>query len=88
MFEGRAAIGYDHGYDSQRFYLGLSSDPEYVERFVEGRLGRIGEDVCQKMKHYPGTCRRMRAGGRWCFGYCRPSATCCLEDPKIAFLLA
>jgi hypothetical protein len=44
MFEGRAAIGYDLGYDSQRFYLGLSLDPEYVEGFVEGCLGRIGED--------------------------------------------
>jgi hypothetical protein len=21
-FEGRAAIGYDHGYDTQKFYLG------------------------------------------------------------------
>jgi hypothetical protein len=38
MFEERAAIGYDHGYDSQKFYLGLSLDLEYVEGFVEGCL--------------------------------------------------
>ncbi len=44
MFEGRAAIGYDHGYDFQRFYPGLSLNPEYVEGFVEGCLERMGED--------------------------------------------
>ncbi len=41
---GRAAIGYDHGYDGEVFYLGLALDPAYVEGFVEGRLERIGED--------------------------------------------
>jgi hypothetical protein len=40
VFEGRAAIGYDHGYDAQVFYLGLALDPNYVE----GCLERIGED--------------------------------------------
>jgi hypothetical protein len=44
VFEGRAAIGYDHGYDAQVFYLGLTLDPKYVEGFVEGCLERIGED--------------------------------------------
>ena len=44
VFEGRAAIGYDHGYDAQKFYLGLALDPKYVEGFVEGYLERIGED--------------------------------------------
>lgn len=44
MFEGRAAIGYDHGYDSQKYYLGLALDPKYIEGFVEGCLERIGED--------------------------------------------
>lgn len=44
VFEGRAAIGYDHGYDAQKFYLGLALDPEYVEGFVEGCLERMGED--------------------------------------------
>jgi len=39
-FEGRAAIGYDHGYDAEAFYLGLALDPKYVE----GCLERIGED--------------------------------------------
>ena len=44
MFKGRAAIGYDHGYDSQKFYLRLSLDPEYVVGFVEGCLERVGEE--------------------------------------------
>jgi hypothetical protein len=39
-FTGRAAIGYDHGYDGEVFYLGLALDPAYVE----GCLERIGED--------------------------------------------
>ena len=42
--EGREAIGYDHGYDGEVFYLGLALDPAYVEGFVEGCLKRIGED--------------------------------------------
>ena len=41
---GRAALGYDHGYDGEVFYLGLALDPAYVERFVEGCLERMGED--------------------------------------------
>jgi hypothetical protein len=44
VFEGRAAIGYDHGYDAQKFYLGLALDQNYTEGFVEGCLERIGED--------------------------------------------
>jgi hypothetical protein len=43
-FTGRAAIGYDHGYDGQLFYLGLALDEKYIEGFVEGCLERIGED--------------------------------------------
>ena len=43
-FTGRAAIGYDHGYDGEVFYLGLALDPAYVEGWVEGCLERIGED--------------------------------------------
>ena len=43
-FTGRAAIGYDHGYDGEVFYLGLALDPHYVEGWVEGCLERIGED--------------------------------------------
>jgi hypothetical protein len=41
---GRAAIGYDHGYDREVFYLGLTLDPAYIEGWVEGCLERIGED--------------------------------------------
>jgi hypothetical protein len=44
MFEGRAAIGYDHGYDAQKYYLGLALDRKYVEGFIEGCLERIWED--------------------------------------------
>jgi hypothetical protein len=44
VFEGRAAMGYDHGYDAEVFYLGLALDQRYVEGFVEGCLERIGED--------------------------------------------
>ena len=44
MFEGRAAIGYDHGHDAEVFYLGRALDEKYVEGFVEGGLERIGED--------------------------------------------
>ena len=43
-FDGRAAVGYDHGYDAEVFYLGLAIDPAYVDGFVEGCLERIGED--------------------------------------------
>jgi hypothetical protein len=43
-FTGRAAIGYDHGYDAQLYYLGLALDKRYVEGWVEGCLERIGED--------------------------------------------
>ena len=44
VFEGRAAIGYDHGYDAQKFYLRLALASKYVQGFVEGCLERIGED--------------------------------------------
>src|SRR5215204_1996481 len=43
-FTGRAAIGYDHGYDAEVFYLGLALDERYIEGWVEGCLERIGED--------------------------------------------
>jgi hypothetical protein len=42
-FTGRAALGYDHGYDAEVFYLGLALDPAYIQGFVEGCLERIGE---------------------------------------------
>ena len=41
-FTPRAAIGYDHGYDGEVFYLGLALDPHYVDGRVEGCLERIG----------------------------------------------
>ena len=43
VFEGRGAIGYDHGYDAQEFHMRLPLDPKYIEGFVEGCLERLGE---------------------------------------------
>jgi hypothetical protein len=40
VFEGRAAVGYDHGYDAQKFYLGLALDPKYIEGFVRRVVGK------------------------------------------------
>ena len=34
-FTGRAAIGYDHGYDAEVFYFGLALDPHYLDGWVE-----------------------------------------------------
>jgi hypothetical protein len=47
-FTGRAAIGYDDGYDAKVFYLGLALDPHYVDGWVEGCLERIGEDYTEE----------------------------------------
>jgi hypothetical protein len=44
VVEARAAVGYDHGYDAEVFYLGLALDPAHVEGFVDRCLERIGED--------------------------------------------
>jgi hypothetical protein len=51
-FTGRAAIGYDHGYDAEVFYLGLALDERYVEGWVEGCLERIGEDYPEEELHF------------------------------------
>ena len=53
-FTGRAAIGYDHGYDGEIFYLGLALDPAYIEGWVEGCLERIGEDDPDEEATLPG----------------------------------
>jgi hypothetical protein len=47
-FTGRAAIGFDLGYDGEVFYLGLALDPRYVDGWVEGCLERIGEDYTEE----------------------------------------
>jgi hypothetical protein len=31
VFEGREALGYDHGYDAEVFYLGPALDERYLE---------------------------------------------------------
>jgi hypothetical protein len=46
-FTGRVAIGYDHGYGGEVFYLGLALDPAYIEGWVEGCLERIDEDYSE-----------------------------------------
>src|SRR3954471_11819408 len=51
-FTGRAAIGYDHGYDGEVFYLGLALDPSYIEGWVEGCLERIGEDYPEEERQF------------------------------------
>jgi hypothetical protein len=60
VLEGRAAIGYDTGYDAEVFYLGLALDERYVDGFRggvpgedrRGRPGRGGfsESVCVRQE--------------------------------------
>jgi hypothetical protein len=64
VFKGRAAIGYDHGYDAEVFYLGLALDPKYVEGFVDGSL-RGSARTTKKGRIYCGASGR-RGIGRWC----------------------
>jgi hypothetical protein len=52
---GRAAIGYEHGYDGKVFYLELALDPAYVEGFVEGCLERNGEEDSDEEEFLRGT---------------------------------
>jgi len=65
VFEGRAAIEYDYGYDAQKFYLGLALDPKYIEGFIEG-CWRGSVKTSRRMKPYSGTSGRTRARGRRC----------------------
>ena len=51
-FTDRAALGYDHGYDAEVFYLGLALDPTYVGGWVEGCLTRIREDDPEEERLY------------------------------------
>ena len=71
-FTGRAAIGYDHGYDTEVFYLGLALDERYVEGFVEGCLERVGEDDPEGGSSCGESGRR--GIGRECRRCSRPSA--------------
>ena len=60
-FTGRAATGYDHGYDGEVFYLGLALDPHYVDGWVEGCLERM-----TRMRSYSSVISgRMRPSGMW-----------------------
>jgi hypothetical protein len=61
-FTSRTAIGYDHGYDGELFYLGLALDPAYIEGFIEGCLERLGEDNPTRSDSF-GTSGRMRPTG-------------------------
>jgi hypothetical protein len=60
-FTGRAAIGYDHGYDGEVFYLGLALDERYVEGWVEGCLER----TTPRRSYSSVTCGMRRPRGRW-----------------------
>ena len=61
-FEGREAVGYDHGYDGEVFCLGLALDQAYVEGFVGGCLERIGEEA-PGARTFCGTSGRGGQGG-------------------------
>ena len=63
-FTGRAAIGYDHGYDGEVFYLGLALDPHYVDGWVEGCLERM-ERTIPRRSYSSVTSSRTRLSGRW-----------------------
>ena len=73
-FTGRAAIGYDHGYDAQKFYLGLALNDNYIEGFVEECLERIGRTT-RREKTCCATCGLMPPRRRPYWTYSKPSAT-------------
>jgi hypothetical protein len=74
VFEGRAAVGYDHGHDAEEvFYLGLALAEGYVEGFVEGCPERIGEDGPDEEGFLRGI-RRTRPSGWWLAKASRPTA--------------
>jgi hypothetical protein len=73
LLEGRAAIGYDHGYDGQLFYLGLALDPAYIEGFVEGCLERIGEDNPEEEQLFRDLWEDETQSGRWYSKALRPT---------------
>ena len=85
VFKGRAAIGYDHGYDAEVFHLGLALDPKYVEGFFESAW-RGSERTTRRMKLFSGIFGKTRARGRQYSRYCRPTARSCRVDPRTAFL--
>ena len=62
-FTGRAAIGYDHGYDGEVFYLGLALNPHYVEGWVEGCLEQLEWTILRRNSSSV-TSSRTRPSGR------------------------
>ena len=66
MFEGRAVIGYDHGYDAQKYYPGLALDPKYVEGFLSKGASKGLGKTSRRMKPFSGICGKTRARGRRC----------------------
>ncbi len=72
MFEGRAAVGYDHGYDGEMFYFGLVLDEKYVEGFVEGAW-RGSTRMIRRAKTCCGASGR-RERKTWCWRSSRPNA--------------
>ena len=80
LFEDRAALGYDHGYGAEVFYLGLALDPAYVEGFVEGCLEGIGEDDPDEEGSLKWASGR-RGIRTWCWKFSRPKWRSGREGP-------
>lgn len=62
---GRAATGYDHGYDGEVFYLGLALDERYVEGWVEGAAWRRSGKTTPTRNGSSEISGRMTPSGRW-----------------------
>ena len=72
-FTGRAAMGYDHGYDGEIFYLGLALERE-VRRGLGRRMPGEGLASMTRMRSYfSGISGRTRPSGRWCLTVSRPT---------------
>ncbi len=69
--EGRAAMGYDHGYDAEVFYLGFALDEKYIQGFVEGCPESIGDNSEGEMFLRAEWEEGLR---RWCSRSSMPSA--------------
>lgn len=57
-------MGYDHGYDEEVFYLGLTLDPAYVEGFVEAAW-RGSVRTIQRRSDCSGTSGKTRPSEMW-----------------------
>ena len=65
VFEGRVAVGYDHGYDTQKFYLGLALDPKYIKGSSKAAWRGSGR-TSRRMRTYSEIGGRMREKEKRC----------------------